>query len=75
MRPVPAPGDFINLETGDAIILEVENHNGNIRVLASRAHPFQPFAVWNWDPMNGAFYSGHYFKTLTEAETYYWEST
>lgn len=72
MHTAPAPGDMIPLETGDAIILEVHNYHGHIRVLASRAHPVHPFAVWHWD--NGALYSGRYFTTLNEAETY-WETS
>jgi hypothetical protein len=72
MHAIPAVGDVIPLETGDAVILDIHNHHGNIRVLASRAHPVHPFAVWNWE--DGSLYSGRYFKTLTEAETY-WETS
>jgi len=72
MHTAPAAGDMIPLATGDAIILDVHDYQGNIRVLASRDHPVHPFAVWHWD--NGALYSGRYFKTLTEAENY-WETS
>ena len=54
MHLVPEPGDMIPLETGNATILEVQNYAGNIRVLALREHPVHPFAVWHWDPVNGA---------------------
>jgi hypothetical protein len=72
MHLAPNPGDIIPLQTGDAIILEVHDYHGHVRVLASRSHTVHPFAVWHWD--NGALYSGRYFKTLNEAETY-WETT
>ena len=73
MHSIPNPGDIIPLETGDALILETQNFYGNVRVLASRDNRMHPFAVWHWD--NGALYSGRYFKTLSEAETHYWETT
>jgi hypothetical protein len=75
MHAVPNPGDVYPLETGEAVILEVENHNGCIRVLASRAHPVHPFAIWRWDSENNAFYSGRYFERLAKAETAFWEET
>jgi hypothetical protein len=72
MHVIPTIGDVIPLATGDAIILDIHHYHGSIRVLASRAHPVHPFAVWNWD--NGALFHGRYFKTLTEAETH-WETS
>lgn len=72
MHAIPTVGDVIPLATGDAIILDIHHYHGSIRVLASRAHPVHPFAVWNWD--NGALFHGRYFKTLTEAETH-WETS
>lgn len=72
MKALPNPGDMIPLVTGDAIILDVRNYHGNVRVLASRDHAVHPFAVWRWG--DGALYSGRYFATLTEAETY-WHNT
>ena len=72
MHAIPTIGDVIPLATGDAIILDIHHYHGSIRVLASRAHPVHPFAVWNWD--NGALFHGRYFKTLTEAETH-WEKS
>lgn len=68
----PKAGDYYPLATGDAIIIEVQDYYGNIRVLASRQHTLHPFAVWHWD--QGGLYSGRYFKTLKEAETY-WETS
>jgi hypothetical protein len=75
MHLIPEPGDMIPLETGDATILEVQNYAGNIRVLALREHPVHPFAVWHWDPVNGALYTGKYFERLDPAESYFWETT
>jgi hypothetical protein len=66
MRPVPAPGDIIPLETGDATVLETRNRYGDVIILATREHPLHPFATWKWD--EGGLYAGNYFKTLTEAE-------
>lgn len=75
MKPLIQPGDVVPLETGDAVILEVQNYHGNVRVLASRHHPIHPFAVWHWDNFNGSLYSGRYFNRLAEAEAHFWEAT
>lgn len=75
MKPTPKPGDVFPLETGDAVILEVQNYHGNVRVLASRHNPLHPFAVWQWDNHNGALFSGRYFNRLADAEAHFWEAT
>lgn len=72
MEIAPKPGDVYPLETGDAVFLDVRDYHGNVRILASRDHPVHPFAVWLWN--DGGLYSGRYFETLTEAETY-WETS
>lgn len=73
MQNIPNPGDVIPLQTGDAVILEVQNYHGSVRVLASRRHELHPFAVWYWD--DGALYSGRYFDRLATAEAYFWGET
>jgi len=68
MIQVPAVGQVIPLETGDATVLDIRSRYGDLTVLAGRDHPVHPFATWKLDTVNGALFGGRYFVKLAEAE-------